>query len=52
MFASGFEVGAHVQICGRIQSRQYVKKLDGGSAEERTAYEVSVSKMEVVANEE
>ena len=50
-YASGFEVGTHVQICGRIQSRQYVKKLDGGSAEERTAYEVSISKLEVVDNE-
>lgn len=51
-YTSGFEVGSRIQICGRIQSRQYVKKLDDGSAEERTAYEVSVSKMEVVDNEE
>ena len=51
-YASGLEVGSHIWICGRIQSRQYVKKLDDGSAEERTAYEVSVSKMEVVDNEE
>ena len=50
-YASGFEVGSRIQICGRIQSRQYVKKLDDGSAEERTAYEVSISKLEVVANE-
>ena len=26
-FASGFDVGGHVQIWGRIQSREYVKKL-------------------------
>ena len=26
-FAAGFEVGTHVQIWGRIQSRDYVKKL-------------------------
>ena len=51
-YASGFEVGSHVQICGRIQSRKYVKKLDDDRAEERTAYEVSVSKLEVVDNEE
>ena len=50
--ASGFEVGAHVQICGRIQSRQYTKKLDDEHSEERTAYEVSISKLEVVDNEE
>lgn len=47
-YASGFEVGSHVQICGRVQSRKYVKKLDDDHAEECTAYEVSVSKMEVV----
>ena len=45
-FTSGFEVGGHVQIWGRIQSREYVKKLEGEGTERRTAYEVSVSKME------
>ena len=27
-FASGFEVGGHTQIWGRIQSREYVKKIN------------------------
>lgn len=45
-FASGFEVGTHVQIWGRIQSREYVKKLSETQVEQRTAYEVSVSKIE------
>jgi len=45
-FASGFEVGGHVQIWGRIQSREYVKKLEDDTAEKRVAYEVSVSKLE------
>ncbi|MCD8104684.1 MAG: single-stranded DNA-binding protein [Lachnospiraceae bacterium] len=45
-FASGFEVGHHVQVWGRIQSREYVKKLDEETAERRIAYEVSVSKLE------
>lgn len=45
-FASGFEVGSHVQIWGRIQSREYVKKLSDTQAEKRVAYEVSVSKIE------
>ena len=27
-FASAFEVGEHVQVMGRIQSREYMKKLD------------------------
>ncbi len=45
-FASSFEVGGHVQIYGRIQSREYVKKLSETDAEHRIAYEVSVSKVE------
>lgn len=45
-FASGFEVGGHTQIWGRIQSREYVKKLDDEESERRVAYEVSVSKLE------
>jgi primosomal replication protein N len=45
-FASGFEVGGHVQIWGRIQSREYVKKLEDESTQRRIAYEVSVSKLE------
>ena len=45
-FASGFEVGEHVQVLGRIQSREYVKKLSETESEKRIAYEVSVSKLE------
>ena len=44
--ASAFEVGEHVQVLGRIQSREYVKKLSETETEKRTAYEVSVSKLE------
>jgi len=45
-FASGFEVGSHVEIWGRIQSREYVKKINENETEKRVAYEVSVSKIE------
>lgn len=45
-FAARFEVGVHVQIWGRIQSREYVKRLNEDKVEKRTAYEVSVSKIE------
>ncbi len=45
-FAAGFEVGEHVQVLGRIQSREYVKKLTETETEKRVAYEVSVSKLE------
>ena len=47
-FASGFEVGEHVQILGRIQSREYVKKITETETEKRIAYEVSVSKLECI----
>ena len=45
-FTAGFEVGGHIQVWGRIQSREYVKKLDDEKTEKRVAYEVSVSKLE------
>ena len=45
-FASGFEVGGHTQIWGRLQSREYMKKIDETESERRIAYEVSVSKLE------
>lgn len=47
-YVSGFEVGSLVKICGRIQSREYIKKLSETESETRTAYEVSVSKIELV----
>ena len=45
-YASAFEVGGHVLIWGRIQSREYIKKLGENETEKRVAYEVSVSKLE------
>ena len=45
-YASTFEVGGHVLLWGRIQSREYIKKLTENQTEKRTAYEVSVSKLE------
>ena len=50
-YASGFAVGEHVQILGRIQSREYVKKLSETETEKRVAYEVSVSKLECIGAE-
>ncbi|MDO5338405.1 MAG: single-stranded DNA-binding protein [Eubacteriales bacterium] len=47
-YASAFAVGGHVLIWGRIQSREYVKKTGDNTVERRTAYEVSVSKLEYV----
>lgn len=45
-YAETFSVGDRVRVEGRIQSRVYQKTLDDGSVEERTAYEVSVAKIE------
>ena len=50
-FASGFEVGTRVKVWGRVQSREYTKKLSKTECEKRVAYEVSISELEV-ANEE
>ncbi len=50
-FAEGFQVGEHIQIWGRIQSREYQKKIGENEFEKRVAYEVSVSKLECVAEE-
>ena len=47
-FSAGFAVGGHVQIWGRIQSREYIKKIDEEHTQRRVAYEVSVSKIEYI----
>ena len=44
-YASGLEVGDKVVMSGRVQSREYEKKLETGEAVIRTAYEVSVAKI-------
>ena len=46
-YASSFEVGSRCVIWGRIQSREYMKKLSEEQIEKRVAYEVSVSKLEL-----
>lgn len=53
-FAGGLEVGARLQVFGRIQSRIYHKRMENGEPEpiERMAYEVSISKMEAVEETE
>lgn len=38
--------GDAVRIAGRLQSREYVKKLDSGEEEKRTAYEISCASIE------
>lgn len=43
--ASDLEIGDRVKIWGRIQSREYIKKLSDTEHEKRTAYEVSALKI-------
>lgn len=51
-FAENFNVGGHIQVWGRIQSREYQKKVSENDFEKRVAYEVSVSKLEYIEEEE
>jgi single-stranded DNA-binding protein len=46
-YSECLEVGDNIKIWGRIQSREYQKKLDNGEILTKTAYEVSISKMEI-----
>lgn len=47
-FASDMEVGTRIRAHGRIQSREYTKKLSDTESETRTAYEVSLSRLGVI----
>ena len=45
------KVGTEIKVFGRIQSREYMKYSQDGTVETKTAYEVSVYKVEEVADE-
>ena len=46
-YAQNLPVGTNIRIWGRIQSRIYQKRLCDGSCIEKTAYEVSVCRLEM-----
>lgn len=46
-FVKGIEVGEKIIVTGRIQSRQYTKKISDDEVETRTAYEISINKIEL-----
>ena len=46
-YSSSLNVGDNIKIWGRIQSREYQKKISEDESVTKTAYEISVSKMEV-----
>jgi len=47
-YAGSLEVGAKIEISGRIQSREYRKKDEEGNTTTKTAYEVSILRIEDV----
>lgn len=51
-FCQNIEVGTKVKIAGRVQSRNYEKKFEDGTTQTRTAYEASISSLEIVNEEE
>lgn len=44
-FVREIAIGQKIAVVGRIQSREYNKKLENGSVEVRTAYELSINKI-------
>ena len=47
-FSQNLPTGTEVKIIGRVQSRNYEKKHEDGTIENRVAYEVSISSLEVI----
>lgn len=47
-YVGNLPIGAKISIAGRVQSRTFLKKIDEETTEERVAYELSASKVEVV----
>lgn len=49
VFSENLEVGSNVMLWGRLQSRNYSKKISEEETEIRTAYELSITKIEKMA---
>jgi len=47
-YASNLQVGDRIKILGRIQSRDYQKKLDDETEITKTAFEVSIGKIDII----
>lgn len=50
-FCKSLEVGDNIRVWGRLQSREYQKKISDTEVVKKIAYEVSISKMERVTDE-
>ena len=51
-FCENMPVGTEVRVMGRVQSRQYEKKYEDGTSETKVAYEVSISSLEIVKQDD
>ncbi|MGL5085686.1 MAG: single-stranded DNA-binding protein [Clostridium sp.] len=51
-FCQNLEVGDNIRVWGRLQSREYQKKVTEEDVIKKIAYEVSISKMEKVGKED
>ena len=51
-FCDNIEVGTEVKVVGRVQSRTYEKKYEDGTSETKVAYEVSISSLEIVKQDD
>ena len=47
-FSQDLPTGTEIKIVGRVQSRNYEKKHEDGTIENRVAYEVSIASLEVI----
>ncbi|NLJ98119.1 MAG: single-stranded DNA-binding protein [Tissierellia bacterium] len=50
-FCEKLLVGDHIKIWGRIQSREYQKRYNDDDVETKTAYEVSIFRLEYIEND-
>ncbi|MCG4579399.1 single-stranded DNA-binding protein [Clostridium cochlearium] len=50
-FCKGLKVGDNIRVWGRLQSREYQKRISEDEFVKKVAYEVSISKMERVDKE-
>ena len=49
VYSENLEVGSNVMLWGRLQSRNYNKRISDDETEQRTAYELSITKIEKLA---
>lgn len=46
-YTARLDVGIRIRVWGRVQSREYIKRISETECENRVAYEVSISRMEL-----